>query len=97
MAVVDTLVGKTIRAAKENNIDRIVVGGGVAANSMLKKVLKSKSDESSIALYIPSTEFCTDNAAMIAYVGYQKFIRSESDDLTFSALPSLSLETVNIS
>ncbi|MCH8286882.1 tRNA (adenosine(37)-N6)-threonylcarbamoyltransferase complex transferase subunit TsaD [candidate division KSB1 bacterium] len=97
MAAVDTLVGKTIRAAKEYNIDRIVVGGGVAANSTLKKVLQSHSDNSSLSLFIPSPEYCTDNAAMIAYVGYHRFMRSESDELTFSALPSLSLESVSLS
>lgn len=97
MAAVDTLVGKTIRAAKEFNVDRIVLGGGVAANSTLKAELKTHSKNNNLSLFIPSPEYCTDNAAMIAYVGYHRFMRSESDDLAFPALPSLSLEAVSLS
>lgn len=65
-AVVDTLVGKTIRAAKEQGFQRIVVAGGVGANSRLREQL---SERFSGQVFYPRLEFCTDNGAMIAVAG----------------------------
>ncbi|KPK88772.1 hypothetical protein AMJ80_10630 [bacterium SM23_31] len=87
-AAVDTLVEKTFRAAHELKVPRIVLGGGVASNSALKIQMTARTESKGIELYIPSSQFCTDNAAMIAYVGYRRLMRSESDGLTFSAEPS---------
>ena len=87
-AAVDTLVEKTFRAAHELKVPRIVLGGGVASNSALKIQMTARTESKGMELYIPSSQFCTDNAAMIAYVGYRRLMRSESDGLTFSAEPS---------
>jgi len=87
-AAVDTLVEKTFRAAHELKVPRVVMGGGVASNSALKNMMTICAESRGIELYIPSSQFCTDNAAMIAYIGYRRLIRSESDGLTFSAEPS---------
>ena len=66
--VTDELVEKTLKASKEQNIDKIVVAGGVGANSMLRdKFEKACKDQK---FYSPVLKYCTDNAAMIACAGY---------------------------
>jgi len=62
-AAVDSLIGRTLKAASEKNLKRVIVSGGVGANKMLRKNLK-KCFEGEV--YYPRLEFCTDNAAMIA-------------------------------
>jgi len=65
-AVVDTLVGKTLRAAREEGLTRIVIAGGVGANRLLRSELRERFDG---RVYYPRLEFCTDNGAMIAVAG----------------------------
>ncbi len=74
-AVVDVLVTKTILAARKLNFDTISVVGGVASNRGLRSRFEEKCRENGIDLFIPSPRLCTDNAAMVAGLGYQKFIR----------------------
>ncbi|MCE5212492.1 MAG: tRNA (adenosine(37)-N6)-threonylcarbamoyltransferase complex transferase subunit TsaD, partial [Deltaproteobacteria bacterium] len=62
-AIVDTLVEKTIKAAEKNGINRIVVCGGVAANSRLREKFTIETDLRNIELFIPPVILCTDNAA----------------------------------
>ncbi len=71
-AVVDVIVTKTLAAAKALKVKRIVVGGGVAANSRLRALLAEKAAGSKVTLSIAPPEFCTDNAAMIAASAYFK-------------------------
>ncbi|MDH5174380.1 MAG: tRNA (adenosine(37)-N6)-threonylcarbamoyltransferase complex transferase subunit TsaD, partial [Elusimicrobiota bacterium] len=71
-AAVGALVEKTFYAIEEKGIKKLVLGGGVAANSHLRDVFKSRAEKNGIALYFPSPTLCTDNAAMIACVGYYK-------------------------
>ncbi|MCJ7471899.1 MAG: tRNA (adenosine(37)-N6)-threonylcarbamoyltransferase complex transferase subunit TsaD [Actinobacteria bacterium] len=80
-AVVDVLVHKTISAAKETGVDRILVSGGVAANSRLREELLKKGEENNIRIYIPSLYLCMDNAAMVGCLGYFKYLRGLLDDL----------------
>lgn len=68
-AIVDTLVEKTVRAAEENAIDRIVVCGGVAANSRLREKFNQVTAEKKMTLFVPPIVLCTDNAAMVAAIG----------------------------
>jgi len=65
-AVVDTLVGRAIKAARAGGLERIVVAGGVGANKLLRRDIAARFDGS---VYYPRMEFCTDNGAMIAVVG----------------------------
>ena len=69
-AVLEVLTYKVIRAAVEKGCDRIVLVGGVAANSRLREKLRSDAGEKKIEVYIPSLKLCGDNAAMIAAAGY---------------------------
>jgi N6-L-threonylcarbamoyladenine synthase len=80
-AVVDVLVHKTISAAKETGVDRVLVSGGVAANSRLREELLKKGEENNIKIYIPSLYLCMDNAAMVGCLGYFKYLRGLLDDL----------------
>ncbi len=74
-AVVDVLVKKTITAAKKSGHARVVIGGGVAANSKLRNQLANHCRQEGLESFIPSPIFCTDNAAMIALAGYFQFAR----------------------
>lgn len=90
-AVVDVLVKKTVSAAKEYNVNNISVGGGVAANSRLREKLNDACSESGLSCHWPSLEFCTDNAAMIAAVGFWQWQNNYESQLNDGADPSLKL------
>jgi len=68
-AVVETLVGKSIRAAQQYNRRRLIVAGGVGANRLLRARLREAMAGIGGEVYYPRAEFCTDNGAMIAFTG----------------------------
>lgn len=70
--VVDILTEKTIAAAKEKKVKHILLAGGVAANSLLRKQLSERAEQEGMKLLYPSMRLCTDNAAMIAEAAYYK-------------------------
>ncbi|MCB4790584.1 MAG: tRNA (adenosine(37)-N6)-threonylcarbamoyltransferase complex transferase subunit TsaD [Elusimicrobia bacterium] len=74
-AVVETLIEKTIKAAKRYKMNTVVLGGGVSANSELRSAVLKRCRKEGLKAYLPSLELCTDNAAMIACAGYYKFKR----------------------
>jgi tRNA N6-adenosine threonylcarbamoyltransferase len=90
-AVVEVQVAKTIAAAKDRGVKKIVLGGGVVANSRLRELMSGRADQEGLELLIPPAELCTDNAAMIACAGYHRLIRGERTDLEVGADPSLAL------
>lgn len=69
-AAVEVLVKKTMKAAKEFNIQNILLAGGVAANRLLRETLEKECDKNSLKCFIPDMKYTTDNAAMIAIAGY---------------------------
>ena len=71
-AVIDVLTDKVFLACKIEKINRIVVTGGVASNSALRKRIATEADSHGLKSFFPKPEFCTDNAAMIACAGYYK-------------------------
>ncbi|MEA2015229.1 MAG: tRNA (adenosine(37)-N6)-threonylcarbamoyltransferase complex transferase subunit TsaD [Actinomycetota bacterium] len=79
-SIVEVLTEKTIRAAEEFGVKKILVSGGVAANSELRKEFVKKAGENGIKVYIPPLYLCTDNAAMVACVGYYRFLEGKFDD-----------------
>lgn len=70
-AVVDVLTSKTVRACREQNISRLLLGGGVAANSRLRHLLAERCTAADIELVVPQLSLCTDNGAMVAALGAQ--------------------------
>lgn len=74
-AIVDCLVGKTIRAAKQYKVQTVILGGGVSANKKLREALESQLAEHlpHVKFMRPDFEYCTDNAAMIAVAGYFQY------------------------
>jgi N6-L-threonylcarbamoyladenine synthase len=90
-AVVDTLVEKTIQAAAETGVDKIVVAGGVAANSSLRSLMQEESEKRGITLYLPGMFYCIDNAAMIALAGYLRSRRGETSNLNLNPRASMPL------
>jgi N6-L-threonylcarbamoyladenine synthase len=80
-AVVDVLVEQSLRACQQTRIPRIAVGGGVACNSRLRVKMKSAAQKAGLECYFPPARFCTDNAAMIAGIGYPLFRAGRLSDL----------------
>ena len=72
-AVVDVLVAKTLRAAKTHSVPTIVIGGGVAANSVLRRRMTEAAAETEHELVIPPMRYCTDNAVMVAVMGHSHY------------------------
>lgn len=75
-AIVDVLTAKLFAAVKIFRVQDIAVVGGVSANSELKQRILEMAQQKGIQVYIPAIDFCTDNAAMIAYLGYLKYCNS---------------------
>lgn len=71
--IVDILMEKLQKAARQTGIREVAVAGGVSANSLLRQRLKSMENEKGWKTFIPKLEFCTDNAAMVAMTGYLKY------------------------
>jgi len=70
-AVIDVLIKKSILACRLKNTRRLVLGGGVAANNRLREKFTQEAKVSGLNIYFSPKEFCTDNAAMVAGLGYQ--------------------------
>ena len=88
--VTDTLIENVKKAVDKTKIKRIVLAGGVSANSYIRgKFLEFERD--GIKVYMPDLKLCTDNAAMIASAGYYNFISGKRDKLDLNAVPNIQL------
>ena len=88
-AVTDLLVSHTMEAVKDFGAEKIVLAGGVSANSRLRRVMEEKCSSKGVKLYKPELKFCGDNAAMIASQGYYEFLAGKRADLTLNAVASM--------
>ena len=86
-AVVDTLVFKCQRALTETGLKRLVVAGGVSANTSLREQLQLLLSKMKGEVFYPRKEFCTDNGAMIAFAGYQRLKAGQQQDLSIGVTP----------
>lgn len=89
--VTETLINKSLMAVERCAADKLVLAGGVAANTQLRERLAKRCAETSIRLYYPPLALCTDNAAMIASRAYYKYTAGMLSDLKLNAVPSLRL------
>ncbi|MBO9673328.1 MAG: tRNA (adenosine(37)-N6)-threonylcarbamoyltransferase complex transferase subunit TsaD [Sphingobacteriaceae bacterium] len=76
-SIVQILLNKLKKAAKQFGIKEIAIAGGVSANSGLRNGLQQAADELGWNIYIPAFQYCTDNAGMIAIAGYHKFLKKD--------------------
>jgi len=90
-AVVDELVSRTLAAAEESTARSILVSGGVAANSQLRRTFESEAGKRGLDVFFPSRALSTDNAAMIAAAAYPRFLAGERASLDLNAEASLPL------
>jgi N6-L-threonylcarbamoyladenine synthase len=90
-SVVDVLVTKTLRAARRAGARSIVLGGGVAANRVLRDRLAGGASEAGIPLVVPRPALCTDNGAMIGAAGARRWEAGARAGLDLDARPSLPL------
>ena len=96
-SVIEVLVSKTLRAAKELDVKQLVMAGGVAANKGLRKALTKavKEELTDVELLVPPLTLCGDNAAMIGAAAYVKFNRQEFSGYDLNAQPGLSFDNYN--
>jgi N6-L-threonylcarbamoyladenine synthase len=91
-AVVDVLVEKTVRAAREAGRRAVAVSGGVSCNSRLREKLHGTCKLQGLELLLAEPSLCTDNAAMIGYVAALRVAAGHSSELTVDIDPNLPLE-----
>jgi N6-L-threonylcarbamoyladenine synthase len=83
-AVINALINKSFLACRMRKVERLVIGGGVAANNRLRERFYSEAKKEGLNIYFPAREFCMDNAAMVAGLGYQLFKKGHKSDLDLS-------------
>ena len=89
---IDPLIEKTIRACKQRGYKKLCVAGGVSANSYLREKIVEKAEKEGIHVYYPSIKLCTDNAAMIASLGYFNLINDVGlADINLDAVSNIDL------
>ncbi len=89
--IINILMDKLKLASKETGINHIAIGGGVSANSGIRKALKNGEQKYGWTTYIPKFEYTTDNAAMIAIVGYLKYLEADFTDQNVTASARLKI------
>ncbi len=91
-AVVDCLIENTQKAAKDSGYKKIVLAGGVSANSVLRRRMEEVCRSENWELYYPELKYCGDNGAMVASQGYFEYINGNIADLSLNAVASLPIE-----
>ena len=87
----EMLIDNVEKAIEETKINKVVLAGGVSANSYIRKQFENFSKEKNIKVYYPEMKLCTDNAAMIAAAGYYDYISGKTSSLDLNAVPNLKL------
>jgi N6-L-threonylcarbamoyladenine synthase len=88
-AVADVLTAKALRACRQQDVETLVIVGGVAANSRLRALAQERCDAAGVQLRVPPMRLCTDNGAMIAAAGYFRYCAGDRADLTLDVEPNL--------
>ncbi|MHB8926212.1 MAG: tRNA (adenosine(37)-N6)-threonylcarbamoyltransferase complex transferase subunit TsaD [Bacillota bacterium] len=90
-AVADVLVDKTVAAARATGANRVILAGGVAANSSLRLTMRERAGREGLTVHFPPLKLCTDNAAMIGSAGYFRYMAGGRSGLELNADPNLAL------
>lgn len=86
-AVAETIGIKCRRALQQTGLQRLLVAGGVSANRQIRETLTAMTGQMRAEIFFPRLEFCTDNGAMIAYAGCQRFLAGQRENLEIVARP----------
>ena len=89
--IIEILMDKLKKAVTQTGINRVAIGGGVSANSGIRQALKNTESDYGWKTFIPKFEYTTDNAAMIAIVGYYKYLDEQFSDLNTAATSRLKI------
>lgn len=87
----EMLIDNVKKAIDKTNMKKVVLAGGVSANSYIRKQFKELENKENIKIYYPELSLCTDNAAMIAVAGYYEYISGKKSELSLNAIPNLKL------
>ena len=87
----EMLIDNVIKAVEENKIRKVVLAGGVSANTYIRKEFKKLGEQKNIKIYHPELKLCTDNAAMIAAAAYYNYENGKTSELNLNAVPNLKL------
>lgn len=87
----EMLIDNVIKAVEENKIRKVVLAGGVSANTYIRKEFKKLGEQKNIKIYHPELRLCTDNAAMIAAAAYYNYENGKTSELNLNAVPNLKL------
>lgn len=90
-AVMDVLIGNTMRAVEEYDVKKFAIAGGVASNGTLREGMRQSCAERGVEFYYPSPILCTDNAAMIGAAAYYDYMAGIRSGLDLNAVPNLKL------
>lgn len=92
LAVCDIIAKRVILAARKLNQNKLVIAGGVSANSAIRKRLKDESKKNGLSLFLPKLSLCGDNAAMVGSQAYYEFQNKNIADMSLNAVASLSID-----
>ena len=87
----EMLIDNVIKAVEKNKIRKVVLAGGVSANTYIRKEFKKLGEQKNIKIYHPELKLCTDNAAMIAAAAYYNYENGKTSELNLNAVPNLKL------
>lgn len=87
----EMLIHNVQEAVEQTGIKKVVLAGGVSANSYIRKQFEILGNQNNIKVYYPEVKLCTDNAAMIASAGYYNYIAGKESKLNLNAVPNLKL------
>lgn len=91
-AVVDCLTTNFLKAAEDYKVNKLVIAGGVSANSLLRSTLKNECKQRGYEFYMPDKSLCGDNAAMVGSQGYYEFLSGNTADSSLNAFATMSIE-----
>lgn len=90
-AVIDVLVGHSMEAVSQYQLNKFAIAGGVASNTSLRAAFEKACREKGLEFYHPSPVYCTDNAAMIGVAGYYEYCKGTRHGWDLNAVPNLKL------